>query len=952
MEFLKKILGYLSPIKFLSFIIAKINHHPRLKKDLIIISSLILAFFTISFLTPYLIDLEGKKNAFIEEFKQETGREIIIDGKLRLHLLPIPYVSVDKIYISNSEDASTDLFFQAEEIKFYINLLRPITKGYKYSHIEINNSITNLEVTKEGNLSWDLIKIGEEENIFKAAMEKFTHSYNISISNSILNLRLDAENINKSFDNFNLNIHSKDGLSFSGSFDNEEKIAFSGEIASVSPDIYNLNFSLNNAFETLAISGSADLSHKKTRASGNISASSRDARNLLQKIIVSDVASSEDEKKKELSAHASFTLENAVLSIPDMKIDSEFVAGQIYTDIALGFSSIIDLQINLSKLDIDQIIDASDAAKERIKIENIVNNFSITLPKNINLLSELSIDELYFLNGKITNINLGADLYNSELVIYNASAILPGNSNFTFNGKLFNNHIIPKLSGNFDINGDSFYGLLKWAVNQNQEIAMISPENFEGFVLKGEFDFIPQNIYLKNMKGKIDDKSIKYAEFAVKTKEDRPIYDIALDTEMIDLSQYGIGKNLGEYLWPLLKKDQIIEATGKLPWLQNIEYNLYLDINSKQLKFGEDQYNNVSLMMNLKPSIIDVRKLMFSTNNGSDFDIVSMFDLRELKPKLNIEIKSANVTLDTKPINNGKDVVAPKNIISKDKDGRPIWTKELFGFVGFDSFDGNIDIMVKKLNALDFNASNITIKGAIQDGQLTLKNFTADLLGGTMSAIGSANLNKLPVVSISLLLNNFKIEKFLGLFNDTNPISGYASLSTKITAFGTDITSMISKLNGEGNISLKEINLKGMDLDSIIAKTSQISYPEFNNLKAQSLNSGSTQFHDAVAEFKIEDGVISVSKMNMSMDYAAASLAGNIDLNSWLMNVVTNIAFIANITKDQRQSNSTVNFILNSTGLFNKPKLTIDSTTIDQVIFGVIAPNKPIEQNQPLKKQN
>jgi len=54
---------------------------------------------------PYLVDVEAYKPALIQAVKDATGRELVIDGPIRLRMLPVPRVSAQRVHFANAPGA-------------------------------------------------------------------------------------------------------------------------------------------------------------------------------------------------------------------------------------------------------------------------------------------------------------------------------------------------------------------------------------------------------------------------------------------------------------------------------------------------------------------------------------------------------------------------------------------------------------------------------------------------------------------------------------------------------------------------------------------------------------------------------------------------------------------------------------------------------------------------------
>ena len=73
----------------------------RLKPFLIIVA-IVVPLLAAAYVVPRLLDVEAYKPALAEAVKQATGRELVIDGPLKLTLLPVPRVSARRVHFANA----------------------------------------------------------------------------------------------------------------------------------------------------------------------------------------------------------------------------------------------------------------------------------------------------------------------------------------------------------------------------------------------------------------------------------------------------------------------------------------------------------------------------------------------------------------------------------------------------------------------------------------------------------------------------------------------------------------------------------------------------------------------------------------------------------------------------------------------------------------------------------
>jgi uncharacterized protein involved in outer membrane biogenesis len=71
-------------------------------KPFLITAAIVVPLLGAAYIVPRLLDVEGYKPALADAVKQATGRELVIDGPLKLTLLPVPRVSARSVHFANA----------------------------------------------------------------------------------------------------------------------------------------------------------------------------------------------------------------------------------------------------------------------------------------------------------------------------------------------------------------------------------------------------------------------------------------------------------------------------------------------------------------------------------------------------------------------------------------------------------------------------------------------------------------------------------------------------------------------------------------------------------------------------------------------------------------------------------------------------------------------------------
>src|SRR5687767_13960772 len=73
-----------------------------MKKLLYVVGGIVVLVIAAAFIAPFFIDLNDYKGQIEAQAKQATGRDLKIDGEIKLSILPLPSVTVNGIKFGNA----------------------------------------------------------------------------------------------------------------------------------------------------------------------------------------------------------------------------------------------------------------------------------------------------------------------------------------------------------------------------------------------------------------------------------------------------------------------------------------------------------------------------------------------------------------------------------------------------------------------------------------------------------------------------------------------------------------------------------------------------------------------------------------------------------------------------------------------------------------------------------
>jgi len=143
-----------------------------LKIILSIIAAMVLLLIVAVFILPFVINPNDFKPEIIAAVKDKTGRELALDGELKLSLFPWAGISTEKIALSNAPGFQDRPFVTIEEGNIGIRLLPLLSKKVEISHIVLKNALLNLARNKQGLTNWDDLTASAPKSSSAAVADK------------------------------------------------------------------------------------------------------------------------------------------------------------------------------------------------------------------------------------------------------------------------------------------------------------------------------------------------------------------------------------------------------------------------------------------------------------------------------------------------------------------------------------------------------------------------------------------------------------------------------------------------------------------------------------------------------------------------------------------------------------------------------------------------------------
>ena len=435
----------------------------------------------------FLFDPNDYRDDIAAQVKQQTGRELMIEGDLELSLFPWFAVEVGKTTLGNAPGFSAEPFASFEEARLSVRLLPMLLqREFAVGTATLDGFNLNLAVDRNGRSNWqDLIDASEAETPPDTgdAEPATLDIAGIAISDAAISYRDDQLGETYRLSAVNLGsgrVARGEPLPLSGSFDFELQpadisgdfefettILFDGDAGTV--DFSDLEFTVLGVDMTADVEPFSYVSESTPTARVEVEAFSM--KSLMARLDIEPPVTADSAALEKVYGDATVRLTPEAMTLSDVTlvVDDTNFTGQLA--LASDAAGTISLDLAGDKIDLGRYMEPADAAAgaggESVPVE-----IPVDLIRAFNLRGSLTMQEALLSGMKFENARLGLNISSGVLRLNPLAADLFGG----------------KYEGDVRINASSDTPVL--SVNENVRdvslgslaVAMFEQENVTGTI--------------------------------------------------------------------------------------------------------------------------------------------------------------------------------------------------------------------------------------------------------------------------------------------------------------------------------------------------------------------------------------------------------------------------------------------------------------------------------------
>lgn len=207
-----------------------------MRRFLVILSAAVVLIVAIAAILPFVVPVDAYRGEIETKATEATGRQLKIDGKLKLTVFPELGVEANKVTLANVPGGHAPYFAAMDSLRVGVKLIPLFSGRIEVSQVTLDRPEINLEADKAGNGNWSLGKKTATPSAGGGGMTERASFQGIRIRDGRIAYRDDATGKSRELDHIDLDIaltSFAEPLSIDGSLvTGGEKISVAGKIAS------------------------------------------------------------------------------------------------------------------------------------------------------------------------------------------------------------------------------------------------------------------------------------------------------------------------------------------------------------------------------------------------------------------------------------------------------------------------------------------------------------------------------------------------------------------------------------------------------------------------------------------------------------------------------------------------------------------------------------------------
>lgn len=425
----------------------------------------------VALVAPGFIDWNQYKSQIEQQASELSGRNVAINGDLSLSILPSPSFSAENVSVSNIAGGQAKNFISLKSVDVnvaFFPLLRSEVQVKKFILVE---PIIAIEIAKNGSGNWEFGAPGEEADDsgttadlsfeqfqiengqvsyqnFSTGQQELLKMINASVTMDSLQGPFEV-NGNAIYKNLPISAEVMLGLMREG-----RKVPLS------------ITAGLMNNDVQIKFAGGVQFDENDPQADGKINVDAIDISKLL---LISSLLDQQNTSQnvqtynQPLSLESNVTYGGDAINISGLEFEMGESRGNAKLVATLGDLTRFEGNLSVNSFDLDSFLPALTESSENKKEDETVSNGSgLAFLENIEGTFNLKLGALRFNDKIASQLDVDLNATAGQLQLTKAKINMPGGSELSVTGTLFERGTKPEFNGDIVLNSGNFRAFLDW----------------------------------------------------------------------------------------------------------------------------------------------------------------------------------------------------------------------------------------------------------------------------------------------------------------------------------------------------------------------------------------------------------------------------------------------------------------------------------------------------------
>ena len=474
---------------------------------------------------PLFIDVNSYKPMIAAEVKKATGRDLVLDGPIKLSLLPVPEVSVSGVKFFNVPGSKNPNMVEVKSVTVKPSLLALLAGGIEVSEVTLVEPKIVLEINAEGKPNWEFTPSVAEAKpaAAKPSSPKPLSLGRLTIDNGTLIFSDSKAGISVVAEkaDFSASVGSLDGpyTLAGGATVNGAPLKLDLAVSAKGAAGHNADISLQAGGGKLAFKGTLSELGPNARLAGTASVSAEQLTTFLGVLVR---LSGQPEPALPPLLAGKFNFEGAIdvsqtaVAAKDFKIALGEDSGSGSLSVTLKPALAVDGKIVVPRLDLDKWLatlarpatpaSGATAATPTAPATRAAPAAPTTagsgFPANLTVKLALDVGEVIYNKKPIRNVAVELEARGGAVAVPKLTATLPGDMTLQARSTMSGDASRPTVSGDFSLLGPKLRETLAWL---DVDVSAIPAAKLTRLSMKGKMSSTGGNVAVSDASFELDD---------------------------------------------------------------------------------------------------------------------------------------------------------------------------------------------------------------------------------------------------------------------------------------------------------------------------------------------------------------------------------------------------------------------------------------------------------------